>query len=170
MINYLIGDATLPIKHPSIICHIVNDENKWGAGFVIALSNRFGGRGVPGSPEYCYRNWASGNYDSPPFELGQVQFVKIPDTEGLWVANMLAQHGISDRNVTGVIDKDCKPPIRYDALAKCLETVNRIALSFKASLHMPRIGCGLAGGSWPIVEGIIKVEVTSEVYVYDLKG
>ena len=35
---------------------------------------------------------------------------------------------------------------------------------------MPRIGCGLAGGKWEIVENIIKDEFTKkgvEVYVYD---
>ena len=40
-----------------------------------------------------------------------------------------------------------------------------------ASVHMPRIGSGLAGGKWEQVEGIIREELTAAdvaVTVYDL--
>ena len=45
------------------------------------------------------------------------------------------------------------------------------AIDHKASVHMPRIGCGLAGGKWELIEQIIKEElITKEiaVTVYDL--
>lgn len=45
------------------------------------------------------------------------------------------------------------------------------ALELEASVHMPRIGCGLAGGRWEKIEPIISDELTShgiEVTVYDL--
>lgn len=41
----------------------------------------------------------------------------------------------------------------------------------KASIHMPRIGCGLAGGKWEVIEQIIKEELIDKeiaVTVYDL--
>ena len=44
------------------------------------------------------------------------------------------------------------------------------AKNLKASVHMPRIGCGLAGGKWEAIEPIITDELTSqgiEVSVYD---
>ena len=41
----------------------------------------------------------------------------------------------------------------------------------KASVHMPRIGCALAGGRWSIMEPIItKALAGQEVFVYDIAG
>ena len=47
------------------------------------------------------------------------------------------------------------PPIRYEAVEKCLEKVSQKALEIEATVHMPRIGCGLAGGKWEHIEPII---------------
>ncbi|GHA76937.1 Appr-1-p processing protein [Streptomyces termitum] len=44
------------------------------------------------------------------------------------------------------------------------------AAELGASVHMPRIGCGLAGGSWGRVEPLVRkrlVERGTEVTVYD---
>jgi hypothetical protein len=78
------------------------------------------------------------------------------------VANMVAQRG-TRRGSSG-------PPIRYDALAACLGQVAARALELKASTHMPRIGCGLAGGQWAKVEPLIQEQLCSRgvaVTVYD---
>jgi hypothetical protein len=61
-------------------------------------------------------------------------------------------------------------PIRYGALRVCLAAVNDVAYRTKATLHMPRIGCGLAGGKWEDVEKIISDVQSVDVYVYDLPG
>ena len=70
------------------------------------------------------------------FGLGSVQFVQVEPY--LWVANMIGQHGVRGGSRT--------PPIRYEAVAACLDKVAEKAREIDASLHMPRIGCGLAGG------------------------
>ena len=94
------------------------------------------------------------------FGLGAVQVNQVtPDT---WVANMVAQRGI--RTGSG------GPPVRYDAVGKCLAQVAMKAIELGASVHMPRIGCGLAGGTWEKVEPIILSEFSEKdvaVYVYD---
>jgi O-acetyl-ADP-ribose deacetylase (regulator of RNase III) len=80
----------------------------------------------------------------------------------LAVANMVAQRGIGPTR--GL------PPIRYDALRDCLASLPERATSLRASVHMPRIGCGLAGGSWPEVERIIGETLLAAavpVHVYD---
>jgi O-acetyl-ADP-ribose deacetylase (regulator of RNase III) len=74
-----------------------------------------------------------------------VQFVQVEPY--IWVANMVAQRGTK----TG----SAGPPIRYEALAACLRRIGERAAELKASVHMPRIGCGLAGGDWSRVEPII---------------
>jgi hypothetical protein len=75
---------------------------------------------------------------------------------------MVAQRGIK----TG----SQGPPIRYPAVDACLAKVGDAALALGASVHMPRIGCGLAGGKWEEIEPLIAKNLTArgvEVTVYD---
>lgn len=154
IINYVTGDATQPIKVPATIAHVCNDIGVWGGGFTGALSRRWR------QPEEGYRQWSSRLFTTAVgFELGQVQIVEINDD--ISVANMIAQHRIGIDPVTG-------PPIRYDALAECLKTVNDWAEYYEMTIHMPRIGCGIAGGRWNEVEPLIRKNCTVPVYVYDL--
>ncbi len=64
-----------------------------------------------------------------------------------WVANMVAQHGMR----TG----SSGPPIRYEAVERCLATVADQAAALAVTVHLPRIGCGLAGGRWERIEPIV---------------
>jgi O-acetyl-ADP-ribose deacetylase (regulator of RNase III) len=133
------GDAIAPQAGGNkIIAHVCNDRGGWGRGFVLALSRRWP------EPEWAYRQWHRAGVGED-FGLGAVQLVAVqPD---LWVANMVAQHGMRP---TG-----SAPPIRYDAVQRCLEAVAGHAGRLGASVHMPRIGCGLAGGRWELIEPII---------------
>ncbi|PJM98506.1 Appr-1-p processing protein [Streptomyces sp. CB01201] len=135
----IVGDATNPqAKGPKVIAHICNDLGGWGKGFVLAVSRR------RPEPEPAYRRWhreRAGN----DFALGAVQLVQV--TADIWVANMVAQRGL--RTGSG------GPPIRYDAVGQCLESVAEHVLARNASVHMPRIGCGLAGGKWERIEPLI---------------
>lgn len=148
------GDATNPhAKGPKIIAHVCNDLGGWGRGFVLAVSRRWP------EPERAYRRWhreRAGN----DFALGAVQLVPVrPDIQ---VANMVGQRGIK----TG----SGGPPIRYDALERCLDTLAGHALAQGASVHMPRIGCGLAGGRWERVEPFVVKALCArdvDVTVYD---
>ncbi len=136
-----------------MIAHICNDVGAWGKGFVLAISRRWK------KPASEFKAWYAGSGDCP-FELGQVQFVAVGDD--LWVANMIGQHGLGAR--AGVI------PLRYDALRDSLVKVAQFSAEHGASVHMPRIGCGLAGGAWDRVEPIIAECLLSQgisVYVYD---
>lgn len=155
-ITYLIGDATQPrTLEPVIIAHIVNDLGAWGAGFVLALSRRWK------TPERKYLHWAKGQ-TAEPFGLGRTQFVEIDDR--ITVANMCAQHGL--RSAAHPV------PLRYEALAECLDQVADRALELNAEVHLPRIGCGLAGGTWEQVEPLLVAafgERDIPVFVYDLK-
>lgn len=168
MITYLKGDATCPqAKGSKLIVHICNDAGGWGAGFVLAVSKRWD------APETRYREWYNARepvLDGEPgqivmtsgrFGLGEAQLVMVQ--EGVAVVNMIAQAGTR----TG----SKGPPIRYAALEKALGLVNGYAGSFNATVHMPRIGCGLAGGRWAEVEPIIEKRLGGvQVYVYDAPG
>ena len=151
-IKYVKGDATRPQGEGNkIICHICNDRGAWGAGFVLALSKRWS------YPENFYR--ARHTY---PEGHADVLIVDKDDTGNIFVANMIAQHGTRTSN-------DGIPPIRYTWLADALSKVNKVAVEQNATLHMPRIGCGLAGGKWEAVEAVIRAVVTVDVVVYDFE-
>ena len=156
-LNYMVGDASLPeVEGHKIIVHVCNDLGMWGSGFVLSLRKNH-----PIS-ETNYRVWAQNKDKNYPFKLGEVQFVQVDNVT--WVANMIAQHGIYKKN--GI------PPIRYDALETCLNKVLDYSLKLNSpTIHMPRIGCGLAGGRWHVVEDIIKKTLCENlsVFVYDLK-
>lgn len=154
-LHYLTGDATLPQGDgPKIIVHICNDIGAWGAGFVLALSRRYP------EPETEYRHWYAGR-EQNDFVLGAVQFVSVgPD---IWTANLIGQHGIRRKNGD--------PPVRYDAIRAGLSKVAAFAIEVGATIHMPRIGAGLAGGDWNIIAEILTEEVIARgvsVNVYDL--
>jgi O-acetyl-ADP-ribose deacetylase (regulator of RNase III) len=154
-ITYLIGDATNPSQAgPKVIAHVCNDIGGWGKGFVLAITQR-----CPG-PETQYREWFA-RRESNDFALRKVQFVEVG--EGLWVANMIAQHKLGP-------GADGSPPIRYDELKSCLNSVAQFAKDHQATVHMPRIGCGLAGGKWGEIEPLINQTcgvAGLPVFVYD---
>jgi O-acetyl-ADP-ribose deacetylase (regulator of RNase III) len=148
-VRYAIGDATKPEgTGPRVIVHVCNDIRAWGKGFVLALSKRWK------EPERQFRAWTDA-------KLGDVQFVEVEPH--VWVANLIGQHGIAKR--AG------QKPIRYDAVAEGLRKVAAFALHQGATVHMPRIGTGLAGGSWDEIEPVIRRELSDrgvDVVVYDL--
>jgi len=147
-IHYVIGDATAPVGDgKKIIVHVCNDIGAWGAGFVLALSKKWK------EPEALYRQ-------TKKRKLGDVQYAFIGDN--IMVANMIAQHDVRSA-------LDGTPPIRYGAVRACLADVNDSAYRIGATIHMPRIGCGLAGGQWEEIESIVRDVMSVDVYVYDLR-
>lgn len=153
MINYVIGDATNPQGNGNkIIAHVVNDLGLWGSGFVVPLGNKWP------RAKHEYQQWAHGNAQS--FALGETQLVQVEDD--IYIANMVAQRGVRGPDYTH--------PLRYDALGACLWILDTLAIGLNASIHMPRIGCGLAGGVWEEVEPLILEELRDrDVTVYDLE-
>jgi O-acetyl-ADP-ribose deacetylase (regulator of RNase III) len=120
---------------------------------VLALSKRWE------EPESAYRAWYA---DGTGFARGAVQFVQVEPY--VWVANLIGQRGTK----TG----SSGPPVRYEAIAAGLAKVAEKARELGASVHMPRIGCGLAGGEWSKVEPLIQQHLCSAgvaVTVYDFE-
>ena len=150
MINYIKGDATNPqgLK-PWLIVHICNNKGGWGKGFSGALSK------IWPSAESEYRKWHSGGDN---FRLGEVQFVYPKDS--IIIANMLAQDGYkSEHNPT---------PVSYTDLISCLMKISK---KYKYhNIHMPKIGCGLGGGDWNVIQKAINLILVNKgisVTVYE---
>ena len=80
----------------------------------------------------------------------------------LWVANMIGQDGTRTGG-KGVL-------VRYEAIDTALGAVAARATELNESIHMPRIGCGLAGGDWERIEPLIVAPLVAAdlpVTVYD---
>lgn len=152
-LKYVKGDATVPQTGAHrMIVHICNVDGGWGAGFVLALSKRWK------KPEEEYRRWYRNQTN---FKFGEVQEITVQSD--ISVVNMLAM-SYDKAGPDGI-------PVRYDALKNCLKKVATLAKENNSSIHMPRIGCGLGGASWEMVEKIIIEELVSKgvnVTIYDL--
>lgn len=159
MINYVKGDATSPtIDGVKFLPHIVNTLGGWGKGYVLALSKKWK------EPEKYYRHWHKNNENivsgDKEFLLGNNQYVSLPND--FVVVNMIAQEGYSKPN---------SPAIRYEALTECFDKLSKEVLIHNGTVHMPRIGAGLACGKWDIIEQIILNTLVAKnisVTVYDL--
>lgn len=154
-ILHLWGDALEPRGTGyRIVAHIVNDKTaNWGGlGFAHAAKKR-----LPTAQDY-FRAWAAQNKDN--LSLGRIHLAQVADD--LAIVSMIAQHGYGPSR---------KPRIRYGALKSCLDQLAEIALARNASIHMPKIGTGEAGGKWPVIAELIDEAIIMrgvEVTVYSL--
>jgi Zn-dependent peptidase ImmA (M78 family)/O-acetyl-ADP-ribose deacetylase (regulator of RNase III) len=142
-LTVLHGDATEP-RGPGLklIVHLVNDKTpNWGGAFARALRDRW-----PDAQD-DFRAWVEA--DPRSLTLGAVH---IGHTAAeIDIATMIAQHGYGP---------SASPRVRYGALKECLDVVAEYARANGASVHMPRIGAGQAGGRWPIIRELIEEALT----------
>lgn len=162
LVTYVEGDATSPQGDGlKVIAHCCNNVGGWGAGFVVALSKKWS------RPEREYRSWFH-RHGEVKFRtlLGAMQLVPVADD--ISVANIIGQEGLGSSGG--------KIPIRYEAIGKGFRFISSYATQNpeqKLSVHMPRIGCGLAGGSWSQIEPLIDEHFVMNnipVTVYDFPG
>ncbi len=152
-IRYVHGDVTKPLGAGArIVCQLVNDRAiRWGGG----VAKRFARLHADAEDAFAAAMMAV-----PARErLGRVVFVPVGDD--LLVASIVAQEGFGP---------SLFPRVRYAALRQGLSVVAKRAEADKASVHMPRIGTGAAGGEWGVVEEIVDAELVAEgvsVTVYD---
>ena len=154
-LHYIDGDATYPERttpnRSNVIAHVCNDIGAWGRGFVMAISTRF-----PQARTSYLRAIREGG------KLGDLYVFGREDWGCIVVAHMIAQKGVGRG----------KRRVQYGPLRQCLGLLADYAKAQHThpAIHMPRIGCGLGGGSWeeigPIVEDRLK---GLDVYVYGRK-
>ena len=167
-INYVRGDLFAGVKavierspQPMVfIPHVVNNEGRMGAGFVMPLKKRWP------DVEADYVNWHKREmtlYNR--FALGRNQHRVVE--AGVLVVNMLAQTLGGGR------------PLSYSALGQCIhdlaETnlIRNHANGVPTEIHAPMFGSGLAGGNWQFIEQMILdswAPVVSSLNIYFLPG
>ena len=160
-IKYIKGDVTNPVgEGRKVIAHCVNNINVMGAGVAKAIYTKW-----PIVKEAYHHS-----FELVEPVLGEAIFIKVE--EDVTVSNIFGQDGVG-------LDIDGFPPVRYWALEQGLNTTGHHCTAHidawnkyhtKTSLHTVCIGCGLAGGSWSVVEQILLRSIPQEIeiYVYDL--
>lgn len=148
------GDATEPRgEGPRILAHIVNDKAAlWGAGFGLTVRRKWP------HVQNAFRDWATHN--PRQFALGNV-FMSPVDND-VTAFQMICQHGYGPSS---------KPRLRYSALQRCLEVLAQRAAEQRATIHMPRIGAGQAGGAWGLICQLLDETLCAQgvrVTVYEL--
>lgn len=121
-----------------ILIHVVNNRNVMGAGVAKAISDTW--------PE------VKGDYhaffDKPTLDpvMGAVILSQVAPAG--YVLSLIAQDGYGN---------DGKRYLDYPALSDCLDRVVRIAGSLGIAVYAPfNMGCGLAGGDWPLVKTMVE--------------
>ena len=161
------GDATEPQRlsdnELAIIPHVCNDEGKWGAGFVLALSKKWE------SPKQDYQRCCRVSIENNIPSLGKTRFSKVDDST--IVANMIAQRGIvSPKNPI---------PLKYRSLIRCMENVfsyvelHKLESKNPVVIHCPKFGSDLAGGDFRFILELIReiwLENGIDVVVYEFES
>lgn len=140
------GDATRPKADGfKLIVHCCNNRRAWGKGFVTAIDKRWS------RPRDVFSRSTT--------MLGTVSYACVEDD--IAVANVIGQDGYG-------VDGRCY--VLYEALREGFRRVFAVARTYSASVHCPRLGCGLAGGRWDAVERLLREEFVAKgvsVTVYD---
>lgn len=179
-IEYIKGDATRPyikLEHINIICHCCNAFGGWGRGFVVPLGKRYP------QVKKDYENFCKPYQDSNEHRcglMGQVCFSTV--STNLIVANLIGQYFYSKNQRQYVSQKGILPIylptkegrfVSYDAIEKGFLEIALYGKQYDRpmTIHMPRLGCGLAGGDWSEIEKLIERCLCANgihVKVYDL--
>lgn len=146
MIKHVNGNI---LNANEIICHQVNCLGVMGGGLALQIKNKW--------PE-VYREYSEycDQVQDPNFMLGHALIVDTND--GHKVANIFGQ-----ANIGYGIQTD------YKALLHAFEEIAELGVDVAIPYG---IGCGLAGGSWDMVENLIGIvfkdkPFTAFIYTYD---
>ena len=140
MITYFKGDV---LKSNEVaILHGCNCQGVMGAGIARQIKDQY-----PKVFNEYYKRFVTHG-----LELGSVQYVAAD--------NKLFINAMTQKNIGN------GRQVSYDAIEHCLQKVNSDFLG--STIAMPKIGAGLGGGNWEIIEKIIEVTCPDiDVHVWE---
>lgn len=146
MINYTTGDL-LEAKE-KVIVHGCNNRGVMGSGVAKQIRAKW-----PNVFDvYHLKHQVFG------LELGSI--IPVETADGKIIVNAITQDGFG---------QDGQQYVSYDAIERCFSLINDRAPSWEVTeIALPRIGAGLGGGDWKIIEDIITRTAKNYVpVVYD---
>jgi len=149
LITYIQGD--LLNTSDKIIAHGCNSMGVMGKGVALQIKERF-----PWAYE-AYKNFC---LSITPGALGLNIVSKDPNGP-LVIINCITQTRYGQKDIRYV---------SYDAVDRCFQEINQIMRTLgDKSISIPKIGAGLGGGYWPIIEEIINYRLKDfQVNCYSL--
>lgn len=177
-IKYLKGDATVVQRSKTmttVICHCCNAFGGWGRGFVVPLGMKYP-KAKSDYVNFCLP-FQQSNVKRNEL-MGQLCLSKVEDN--IYVANIIGQYYYSrnQRDFTNNIGVEAKflPTkdgryVNYESIRSGFRKLLSLMKDAEFTVQMPKLGCGLAGGDWNIIEKIIVEELSTndiQVYVYEL--
>lgn len=165
MINYYYGDLFQKVDElitggDSIIHFIIhgcNARGRMGSGFAKTLRDKF-----PGAYEEYIKEYSKNH----SLRVGSV--VNYTHSTDLVISNAITQdfYGCDGSKYISYDAIDAAFT-ELDGIAKVLKTISGIE---EVHFHFPKIGAGLGGGDWGVIESIIDHRVQNAVKnLYDLK-
>lgn len=148
MIKYVTGDLlNAPQK---VIVHGCNSHGVMGSGVAKVIRQKW-----PNVFEIYHLK-----YKTFGLALGSILPVATPD--GKIIVNCITQENYG---------KDGALYVDYDAIEKCFIQINDRAPSWEVTeIALPKLGAGLGGGNWEIIEDIIvRTSKNFIPFVYELK-
>ena len=145
MIKYIKGD--LLNAEQTILVHQVNCQGVMGSGIAKLIKDKY-----PGALK-AYLNQID-TIDKSEL-LGSVSQY---NEDGRFILNLISQDQYLPRGIRHT---------NYEALKEGFETIKDVFPN--RDIAMPKIGCGLGGGNWKVVSGIIEsVFDDRDIYIYEL--
>lgn len=145
MIQYRKGNL-LDVK-TGIIAHGCNCQGVMGSGVALAVKNKY---------PVAFEKYLDTVYDQIDRSDLLGSYHIVPVGPGLWVANMFTQE---------IYGGDGQKYVSYDAIDACFVNIQTNG----HVLNIPKIGAGLGGGSWNVIESIIEHRMKhQQVVVWEL--
>jgi O-acetyl-ADP-ribose deacetylase (regulator of RNase III) len=148
MIKYVKGDLLSVTK--GVIVHGVNCQGVMGSGVALAIKN---------AHHKAYLDYLSfvQMYGPGRELLGMVQYVQV--AIGLVVANAFTQNSYC---------REAKRYVSYEAIDTVFADLAEFC-DLNTPISMPKIGAGLGGGDWGIIETRLELRLNNhDVTIYEL--
>ena len=140
-----IMDSDIRNANSGFIIQGVNAQGKMGKGLAKSIYDRWPNV----KSEYINEYFDNNDF----FHLGSFHIVNIKDN--LNVVNIVSQEYYGN---------DGRQYVSYPAIEVAL--INLIRLinknKWEKIIHVPKIGCGLAGGNWDVIKGIFKKVIPND--------
>ncbi len=147
MIVYVKDDLFNTTKN--IICHGVNCVGGFGSGVAGQIALAFPMVKSAYLSKFNKEGWKLGDIQVVPFQTNQ------------YIINCATQDEYLPRDIRHA---------DYGAIELCMSKVKDFAMLHNLTIAVPKIGSGLAGGDWVVIENILKhIFDDYDVYVYYLE-
>ena len=160
-ITYYKNKSLLDLPPKIVICHQVNCQGVMGAGLAKQIHIRWPEVYVDYKKTIENAEAQVAGLENPPDDILLGAVACTTTIDGHRVASLFAQYdyGYGPRRYTN-----------YEAFANCLENLNKLVPGYIPIAFPYKIGCGLGGGDWDIIQLMIrKILHHEDVYICQLE-